>query len=111
MIPGQDLDADSGSGSGGGASAAPTGASAQAASEFEPIGAPPPEADAGGERMAIDTPDAHKQVVPTDDESAKIRDGFAKLSTKPGVQKHLVVVGVGLASQFSIQQGHAAGSQ
>jgi hypothetical protein len=30
----------------------------------------------------------------------KIREGFVKLSTKPGERKHLVVVGVGLESQF-----------
>jgi hypothetical protein len=39
-------------------------------------------------------------MVPTDDESAKIRDGLVKLSTKPGAKKHLVVVGMGLESQF-----------
>ena len=38
---------------------------------------------------------------PTNGELAKIRDGMAALSVKPGVQKHLVVVGHGLASQFS----------
>ena len=97
---GQDLDADSGSGSGGGASAAPTDTSAQAESEFEPTGAPPPGADAGGGGMAIDAPDAHKHEVPIDDESAKLRGGFATLSVKPSVQNHLAVVGVGLASQF-----------
>ena len=39
--------------------------------------------------------------MPADGELAKIRDGMAELSVKPGVQKHLVVVGHGLASQFS----------
>ena len=83
-VPEQDLDADSGSGSGGGASAAPAATSAQAASA---------EADAGGAPMAIDPP--------ANGELTEIRDGMTKLSAKPGEQKHLVVLGQGLATQFS----------
>ena len=95
VIPGQDLNADSGSGSGGGASAASAAASEEEESEFAPLDEPAPEGDAGGDGMAIDT-----QEVPIDDASMKIREGFVKLSTKPGERKHLVVVGVGLESQF-----------
>jgi hypothetical protein len=51
--------------------------------------------------MAIDATDEHEHEVPIDNESAKLRDGFTTLSVKPGVQNHLVVVGVGLASQFN----------
>ena len=98
--PGQDLDADSGSGSGGGASAAPADTSAQADSEFEPTGLIQPDSGTGGADMVDDVPDTHEQEILIDDELAKLRDGLAKLSVKPGAKNHLAVVSNGLASQF-----------